>query len=39
MATLTTLAASSPIERVKLLSEEDWSQLRNLCGAVAVSPR
>jgi predicted Zn-dependent protease len=39
MATLTTLAASSPIQRVKLLSEEDWSQLRNLCGAVAVSPR
>ena len=32
VATLTALAARSPMQPVKLLPEEDWSELRNACG-------
>ena len=33
MAALTALAAKHPLQPVKLLPEEDWSELRNTCGA------
>jgi predicted Zn-dependent protease len=39
LATLAGLAAARPVQPVRLLPGEDWSQLRNLCEPAPATPR